>query len=178
MSDCELVEHKAKVGAKRMEQTLPKMLRHTAEMYPETNAQFSRSKTGEFIPINYHDMYQRALDFAGGLLELGEKRGSKIGLISDNREEWEQADMGLLAIGAIDTPRGCDATEQDLSYILSFAECTMVIAENTAQVKKILSVKDKLPLVEKIISFDPIAETESSVAQQCKVQLYQFVDVR
>ena len=160
-----------------MEQTLPKMLRHTAEAYPETNAQFSRSKTGEFIPINYHDMYQRALDFAGGLLELGEKRGSKIGLISDNREEWEQADMGLLAIGAIDTPRGCDATEQDLSYILSFAECTTVIAENTLQVKKILSVNDKLPLVTKIISFDSIAETEFATAQQVNVKLYKFSDV-
>src|SRR5574344_1888405 len=164
MSDCELVEHKAKVGAKRMEQTLPKMLRHTAEMYPEIDAQFSRSKTGEFIPLNYHDMYQRSLDFAGGLLELGEKRGSKIGLISDNREEWEQADMGLLAIGAIDTPRGCDATEQDLSYILSFAECTMVIAENSTQVRKILSVNDKLPLVTNIIAFDPSSEAERADA--------------
>jgi long-chain acyl-CoA synthetase len=177
MSDCELVEHQAKVGAKRMEQTLPKMLRHTAEMYPEIDAQFSRSKTGEFIPLNYHDMYQRSLDFAGGLLELGEKRGSKIGLISDNREEWEQADMGLLAIGAIDTPRGCDATEQDLSYILSFAECTMVIAENSTQVRKILSVKENLPLVEKIISFDPISESEFNTAQQLNVKLYQFKDV-
>src|SRR5574344_1607581 len=137
-----------------MEQTLPKMLRKSAEKYPEINAQYARTKTGEFIPVNYHDMYQKTLDFAGGLLELGEVRGSKIGLISDNREEWEQADMGLLAIGAVDTPRGCDATEQDLAYILSFAECTTVIAENTLQVKKILSVNDKLPLVTNIIAFD------------------------
>src|SRR5574344_1390392 len=177
MSDCELVEHQAKVGAKRMEQTLPKMLRHTAEMYPEIDAQFSRSKTGEFIPLNYHDMYQRALDFAGGLLELGEKRGSKIGLISDNREEWEQADMGLLAIGAIDTPRGCDATEKDLSYILSFAECTTVIAENTAPVKKLLAVKKDLPLVKTIISFDPIGEAEQVEAKESGIAFYQFSEV-
>src|SRR5574344_956043 len=160
-----------------MEQTLPKMLRRTAEKYPEINAQYSRTKTGGFTPVNYHDMYQKTLDFAGGLLQLGEVRGSKIGLISDNRAEWEQADLGLLAIGAIDTPRGCDATEQDLSYILSFAECTMVIAENTTQVRKILSVKNKLPLVTKIIAFDEVAESEHATAQKKDVLLYQFQNV-
>lgn len=160
-----------------MEQTLPKMLRHSAEKWPELNAQYSRTKKGDFIPTNYHDFYQKALDCAGGLLTLGAKRGSRIGLISDNRAEWEQADMGLLIIGAIDTPRGCDATEKDLSYILSFAECTIVIAENTSQVRKILSVKDSLPLVEKIICFDPIAEAEQASADEKNVTLYQFTQL-
>ena len=160
-----------------MEQTLPKMLRRTAEKYPEINAQYTRSKTGEFTPVNYHDMYQKTLDFAGALLKLGEVRGSKIGLISDNREEWEQADMGLLAIGAIDTPRGCDATEQDLAYILSFAECPMVIVENTAQVRKILNVRDKLPLVTRIISFDPVAEAERTEAEAKGISIFQFQDL-
>ncbi len=160
-----------------MEQTLPKMLRHSAEKWPELNAQYSRTKKGDFIPTNYHDFYQKALDCAGGLLTLGAKRGSRIGLISDNRAEWEQADMGLLIIGAIDTPRGCDATEKDLSYILSFAECTIVIAENTSQVRKILSVKDSLPLVEKIICFDPIGEAEQSSADEKNVTLYQFTQL-
>src|SRR5574344_3095142 len=152
-----------------MEKTLPKILREVAEKYPETTAQMARTKMGDFIPINFHDMYQTALDFGGGLLSLGEKRGGRIGLISDNRAEWEQADMGLLAIGAIDTPRGCDATEQDLSYILSFAECTVVIAENTSQVKKIISIKEKIPRVTKIISFDAIAPSEYELAKTAAI---------
>ncbi|MFA6937075.1 MAG: long-chain fatty acid--CoA ligase [Treponema sp.] len=157
-----------------MEQTLPKMLRQSAEKWPEINAQYARDKSGEFIPINYHDYYQAALDFAGALLNLGEKRGSRIGLISDNRPEWEQSDLGLLIIGAVDTPRGSDATEQDLSYILSFAECELVIAENTNIVKKILSIKESLPLVTRIISFDPIAESEQKTAKENNIQLFQF----
>jgi long-chain acyl-CoA synthetase len=160
-----------------MEKTLPKMLREIAERYPEFTAQMGRTKTGDFIPINYHDMYQTALDFGGGLLSLGEKRESKIGLISDNRPEWEQADMGLLAIGAIDTPRGCDATEKDISYILSFAECTTVIAENTSQIKKILSVRSDIPLVTKIIAIDPVDDEEKSRAQEKGISFYQFADI-
>src|SRR5574344_1319519 len=157
-----------------MEQTLPKIIREIARTYPDLKVQYSRTKNGDFSTINYHTMFERVLDFAGGLLKLGEKRGNRIGLISDNRAEWEQADLGLLAIGAVDTPRGCDATEQDLSYILSFSECGLVIAENTSQVKKILSLHGALPLVHTIISFDSIAPSEYELANAFGVKLYEF----
>ena len=61
-----------------------------------------------------------SLDFAAALKEIGVVRGEAIGLISDNRKEWEQADMGIMALGAVDVPRGCDATLIDLQQILSF----------------------------------------------------------
>lgn len=160
-----------------MEQTLPKMLKQVAETYPEINAQYSRTKTGDFIPTNYHNLFQRALDFAGGLIQLGVQRGDRIGLISDNRAEWEQADMGLLAIGAIDCPRGCDATENDLAYILSFAECGVVITENSTQVRKILNVKEKLPVLSTFIVFDEVAESEKQRAAEIHVAVLQFQDV-
>mgnify|MGYP002624507473 FL=1 len=157
-----------------MEQTLPKLVQAIAEKYPEVNAQYSRTKTGDFIPTNYHDFFQKSLDFAGSLLELGLKRGDRIGLISDDRKEWQQADIGLLTIGAIDTPRGCDASEKDLSYILSFAECQTVIAENNSQVKKILNVKESLPLLKRIIAFDSVDGDEVHRASDCGVEILSF----
>ena len=146
-----------------LEQTLPKLFRKSAEKYPEFSAQLFRTKDGTYAETNYHDCYQKALDFSGALLKFGVKRGDKIGLIADNRREWEQADMGLLAIGAIDTPRGCDASEKDLSYILSFSEVEYVIAENEAQVKKIINIRPKVPTLRAVVSFD---EIDSSVEKQ------------
>ena len=146
-----------------LEQTLPKLFRKSAEKYPEFSAQLFRTKDGTYAETNYHDCYQKALDFSGALLKFGVKRGDKIGLIADNRREWEQADMGLLAIGALDTPRGCDASEKDLSYILSFSEVEYVIAENEAQVKKIINIRPKVPTLRAVVSFD---EIDSSVEKQ------------
>lgn len=146
-----------------LEQTLPKLFRKSAEKYPEFSTQLFRTKDGTYAETNYHDCYQKALDFSGALLKFGVKRGDKIGLIADNRREWEQADMGLLAIGAIDTPRGCDASEKDLSYILSFSEVEYVIAENEAQVKKIINIRPKVPTLRAVVSFD---EIDSSVEKQ------------
>ena len=162
----------------KLEETVPKIIRSVAQKNPETVAQLSHSKTGSYVEINYHDFFQYALDFSGSLLELGVKRGDKIGLIADNRREWEQADVGLLSIGAVDVPRGCDATEKDLSYILSFAGCAIVITENTAQVRKILNIKDSLPELRTIIAFDPVDDPEKQHAAELGVSCLQFEDMK
>ena len=108
-----------------MEKTIPKLLRETALAYPETAAQRSKDKDGNFIPVTYHDVFQFALDFGAGLLSIGVQRGDHIGLISDNRKEWFQADVGLLSIGAIDVPRGNDAT-----YVAEIWQCDEIVLQN------------------------------------------------
>ena len=162
----------------KFEQTIPKLVRSIAQKHPETSAQLSHSKSGDIMEVNYHDMFQYALDFGAALLDLGIKRGDRIGLIADNRREWEQADIGLLSIGAVDVPRGCDATAKDLSHILSFSECSVVIAENNTQVKKLLGIKDSLPDLKMLISFDPVEEDEKLHAKELGVSVFLFDDLR
>ena len=134
--------------------TIPKMIKDSAEKWPELPAQYARVKGGDFQPIIYRDMFQYALDFGAGLLNLGIKRGELIGLISDNRPEWLYADVGLMSIGCTDVPRGCDATINDLEKIFSLTEIQTVITENSAQVNKIISLKDKVPSIKQIIVFE------------------------
>ena len=157
--------------------TIPKMIKDSAEKFAEVNAQYKRQKNGEFIPVTYREMFQLGLDFGAALLQLGLKREEPIGLISDNRAEWMQADIGIMSIGAIDVPRGCDATPLDLEKILSITECRFVIAENNSQINKILGLHDKLPKIETIITFDKEEDVKDDVkalAKSNKVQLYFF----
>ncbi len=160
-----------------MEQTVPKLLRKSATEWPETVAQFSRRKDGEFEPVTYRELYQKALDFGAGLLSIGIKRGDLIGLISDNRKEWLQADMGIMAIGATDVPRGCDATLLDLEAIFTITETKYIVTENSAQVKKILSIKEKIPFIKEIIVFDEPTEEILAEAQNNGVKIYSFSEI-
>lgn len=157
-----------------MEQTVPKLLRKSATEWPEIAAQYQRLKDGEFEPVTYRELYQASLDFAAGLLDIGVKRGTLIGLIADNRKEWLQSDMGIMSIGAVDVPRGCDATPQDLEAIFTITECEYVIAENSIQIKKILALKEKVPSIKTIISFDPANEDATASAESNGVKLYTF----
>lgn len=160
-----------------MEQTVPKLLRKSAMEWPETVAQFSRKKDGEFEPVTYRELYQKALDFGAGLLSIGIKRGDLIGLISDNRKEWLQADMGIMAIGATDVPRGCDATLLDLEAIFTITETKYIVTENSAQVKKILSIKEKIPFVKEIIVFDEPTEEILAEAKNEGITIYSFAEI-
>ena len=159
-----------------MEKTLVKIFRKQAQDYPETAFQLYKQE-GTFTPISYKDAYADAVDFAGGLLDLGVKRGDHIGLISDNRWEWEHADMGIMAIGAIDIPRGCDATPADLAYILSFAECRMVVVENSAQIQKLLALRDQLPLIQTLICFEEPTDKDTNAAKEAGIVLLTFSDI-
>lgn len=162
-----------KTNERSLPQTLPKMLKETAREYPEIAAQFSRTADGSFKSKTYRELYELSLDFGSALLSIGVKRGDNIGLISDDREEWQQADMGIQAIGAVDVPRGCDATLNDLEIILSVTECALCIAENWTQVKKIISIKDKLPALKKIITFNTLTDEESKAVSGCEIVSFQ-----
>lgn len=161
-----------------MEKTLPRMLREVSQKYHDIPAQMTRiSKEGDFETVTYKELYDNSQAFAGGLLALGTVRGEKVGLISDNRKEWEQADMGIMTIGACDVPRGCDASEKDLKYILSFTEVKTCIVENEFQIRKILNVKDEIPTLKRFIIFEEPTENEVKLCKEAKIDLLRFYDV-
>ncbi|AEE17735.1 AMP-dependent synthetase/ligase [Treponema brennaborense] len=160
-----------------MEATLPKMLRRVASDYPGVAAQYFRNSADGFDPVSYKDMFRNILDFAGGLLSLGVRRGDHVGLIADNRKEWLQADMGIMAIGAIDVPRGCDATEKDLRFILSVTDCQTIIGENSAQLRKIIGLKADLPSFSRLICLEPLSDADKKLAAEASIELLSFDDV-
>lgn len=160
-----------------MEKTLPRIFREMAKKYPQISSQMSRFSDGHFEPVSYEEAWSNMRTFGCGLLSLGVERGEHIGLISDNRKEWLQADMGLLSIGAIDVPRGCDATIGDLEYILEVAETKFVIVENLSQIKKILGLREKLPLLSTFISLEEQEEEVFEMCKESKIQLFSFSQI-
>lgn len=156
------------------DKTLPKLLRRIAGTYPEIKAQYSKAAGDNFAALSYSEYYNHVLDFAAALLSYGYSRGEHIGLISDNRKEWQHASMGIMAIGAADVPRGCDATAKEISYILSFAECKLTVVENSAQILKILEHKDSIPELARFIVFDKPSEKALETASIASVEVVTF----
>lgn len=160
-----------------MAQTVPQMLKETALQYPDVAAQYGKDAEGNFQPVTYKQLLDTSYHFGGGLLALGTIRGDHIGLLADNRKEWLQADMGIMAIGAIDVPRGCDATERELRFIFSTAECKTIVVENEAQIIKVLDFKEDLPSLCRFISFDSVTEETKSRAKAAGIETLRFQDV-
>ena len=160
-----------------MAQTVPQMLKEITLQYPNVAAQYAKDGEGNFQPVTYKQLLDTSYHFGGGLLSLGTVRGEHVGLLADNRKEWLQADMGIMAIGAVDVPRGCDATERELRFIFSTAECKTIVVENEAQILKVLGFKEDLPNLSRFICFDSVKEETKSKSKDAGVEVLQFEDV-
>jgi long-chain acyl-CoA synthetase len=158
-------------------ETLPLMLRKRTEEAPNTIVQYAKDEAGQFRPRIYQTFYDEVRNAAAGLLELGVRRGDRIGLISDNRQEWLVSDFAVLSLGAADVPRGGDSTVQELSYILSFTGCVISFAENQKQVLKILECGAALPALKILITYEAVDPQTAGAAAEAGLELYQYADL-
>ncbi len=158
--------------------TVPKLLRNSAQKWPLIAAQYSKDSNGTFQPTSFEELMQNIYDTAAGFLSLGVKRGDLVGLFADNRKEWLEASFGIMSMGAGDVPRGCDATIQDLTYILSLTECEIAVAENETQVNKLLSIKENIPALKHIVTLDVISEEAQSNLKKNNINYTLFQDLK
>jgi long-chain acyl-CoA synthetase len=160
-----------------MADTIPQMFLEKVAAYPELPVQYSKNKNGEFQSRSYSALLGDIEVFAAGLLELGVTKGDHIGLISDNRSEWLVADLAILGMGAADVPRGCDATEQEIEYILDFSGCHLAIFENEKQLAKVVAHKAQMPTLKEALLFDPPSAAAKAKAESCGLVVRSFAEV-
>jgi len=160
-----------------MEDTVVKVHWAVATRLPDAVALRSKDRAGAWTSLTYRQLTGLFECFGAGLLDFGVKRGDHVGLISDNRKEWMIANAGILGIGAADVPRGSDTMPEEACYILRHADCSLALAENAEQVKKILSKKQDLPLLKTIVVIDEGFDPGSFTAPTAGVELLTFAQI-
>ncbi|ASB48419.1 AMP-dependent synthetase/ligase [Alkalitalea saponilacus] len=137
--------------------------REAARCYGDLPAFATRKRALEWHPVSYRKLYEQGLDLATGLIELGVNAREHIGLFGDNRYEWMLADYAVQFCGAADVPRGTDVTDSELVYIINHAGIRFAFVETVELQKRVLELRDQLPLLKEIILMDPNGHTENGV---------------
>src|SRR5262245_11613643 len=83
--------------------TLNELFNFAVERYRD-KAILRFKRGGDWQSLNYGDVARRVRELALGLYKLGFRRGDKIAIWSENRPEWNIADLAVLALGAADVP--------------------------------------------------------------------------
>lgn len=92
-----------------------------------------------------------------GLLKLGVKQGDKIAIVvNKNSAEWSILDMGIQKAGAISVPMYSSISQSEFEYIFNHAEIKLCFVSDKDLFKKISGIKDKLPLLEEIYTFNQV----------------------
>ncbi|MFN7000304.1 MAG: AMP-binding protein, partial [Elioraea tepidiphila] len=134
--------------------TLPKLLSLHAREHGSEIA-LREKEFGIWRSITWADYHERVRSFALGLASLGIGRGDVIGLIGDNRPDWVMGEVAAHAVGAMSLGIYRDALDDEVAYLLSYAEAKLVFAEDEEQVDKLLALGDRAPSLCHIIYSDP-----------------------
>jgi long-chain acyl-CoA synthetase len=134
--------------------TLPQLLRERAERTPERPAMREKDR-GIWQPYSWQRYWQEVQDFALGLAAGGFGRGDKLAVIGENRPRLYFAQLAAMSLGGVAVPVFQDAIAGELAYVLDHAEISVIVAENQEQVDKILSLKDRLPHLQRLVFDDP-----------------------
>ncbi len=98
-----------------------------------------------------------------GLLNMGISCGDmtdagrdKIAILCKNRPEWIILDLAVQQIGAVLTPVYPTINVNELEFVLNDAQVKMIFVNDEDGYHKVMSIKDRLPSVQAIFSFEHV----------------------
>jgi long-chain acyl-CoA synthetase len=93
-------------------------------------------KNGVWVKYSSGAYIDFSHNFSYGLLDLGIKKGDKIITVSNNRPEWNFADMGMSMIGVIHVPIFASLNLTEYQYIINHSEAKLILVSD----KKLYSI--------------------------------------
>ena len=134
--------------------TVAKLFRHRAASHGQEIA-FREKLFGVWQSFTWNDYFNEASAVSYGLLEMGVQPGEVVSVLSENNKEWFYVDMANVMIRAITNGIYTTDAPEQVHYILEDSKSKVLFLEDDEQLDKVLEVWEKLPLLEKVIVFDP-----------------------
>jgi long-chain acyl-CoA synthetase len=124
---------------------------------------FAAKENGEWKTYSTQEVYEIVNQLGAGLLRLGINGGDmsqegrdKVAILSKNRPEWLLVDLAVQQTGAIPTPIYPTINVNELEFVLNDAQVKMAFVNDEELFHKILSIKDKVPSLQSIYTFEHV----------------------
>ena len=113
-------------------------------------------QNGEWVKYSSNDYIDFSYNFSYGLLSLGIKKGDKVITVSNNRPEWNFADMGMAMLGVIHVPVFSSLSLSEYQYIINHSESKLILVSDRKLYKIVSQAASGASEPIKIYSFDEI----------------------
>lgn len=145
-----------------MNKTIIAFLQEAVDKFDNQPFLYEARHGTNYTHLTYAEVQQKAKEFAAGLIEKGVEAGDRIALISEGKNNWIIAELGVLHAGAICVPLSVKLeTEQDLSFRINHSESSIVMASDQ-QIAKIRPMKKAFETVKEYILLDPEENLENN----------------
>ncbi|MGD0625178.1 MAG: AMP-binding protein [Thermodesulfobacteriota bacterium] len=133
------------------EDTFPKLLKRNYLKWGGNRVAYRYKDYGYWRELSWKDLYERIKWFAGGLASLGFGPGDHIAICGENAPEWFMGQIAAQSLGGASVGLYTDSIPSELQFIIVHSDAKIVMADDQEQVDKILSSREQIPKVEKII---------------------------
>ncbi len=113
--------------------------------------------------MTWKEVHLRVKAQALGLRSLGLEDEQRVSILSSTRVDWVLADLAVMCSGGATTTIYPSTTAEGSQYILSNSGSNFIFVENDSQAEKIVSQRENLPDLKKVIVFDGQAGHEGWV---------------
>ena len=106
----------------------------------------------------WQEVRNRVECFASALKNIGILEGDRVVIVSENRPEWQIADLAIMSIGAITVPAYTTSTSKDYEYIINHSGARCAIVSNHELAIKVIPAAAKSQHCKNIIKFNSESE--------------------
>ena len=133
--------------------TFPRLLMQHARQRP-TRPAMREKAYGIWQTYSWAEVADKVRAIAGGLAELGFRRGDRLAVVGDNRPRLYWSVAACQCLGGIPVMMYQDAVAQEMAYVMEDAEIRFACVEDQEQVDKMLEIHGGLPHLEHVIYDD------------------------
>lgn len=113
--------------------------------YPNQEIALAKKESGNWRKFSIQEYVEITNNISYALIKLGIKKDDKVGIVCNNRPEWNMLDMAIMQVGAITVPIYPTISKEDYNYIINDCGVKLVVLEGQAVLQKIESVKANTP---------------------------------
>jgi long-chain acyl-CoA synthetase len=140
-------------------QTIIDLFEQSVRKFGNNPLMFEKKKD-KYESTSYKEIRESVLEFAAGLISLGIKKGDRVALLSEGRNDWVISELAVLYTGAINIPLSVklgDASE--IKFRLAHSGSRAIIISG-GQAHKLKDLKYELPDLERVILLDQADEPD------------------
>lgn len=115
--------------------------------------QFKRD--GIWHDLTVEQIIHKSKNLAKALYASGIRKDDKVGIISNNRPEWNMVDYACQYLGAVSVPVYATLTDDDIGFIFQDAHVKMVFSSNDELAIKAEKAGKELPDFLGVVTFEP-----------------------
>lgn len=161
--------------------SIPGLLKRSVNNYPNFPALRTKNSKKEYTTVTYKQYEQKVHQTAKAFIKLGLNAHSAVGVLAFNCAEWMYSAMGAIhaggVIAGIYTTNSADA----VFHVLENSHAEIVIVDDSKQMEKIQSIKDKLPNLKACIQiqepYAPFMKKEDGYYRWSEIESMNVSDV-